>query len=106
MKRIKNLEGIILQENEVLMEVFYEESLILKPDQSKEKDFDHAVVMAVGNSVKDLVKGDIVLQGQGGLAYKIGDRTIMFIPRFGIKVAIKPDNFNNTRLVSKSKLLN
>ena len=112
MKRIKDLEKIILKDTEVLMEVFFEESLILKPDSTKDKDFDHAVVIAVGKEVKDLVKGDIILQGIGGVMYKIkkeGEKEmqISIMPRHGIVVATHPDNIDLSEGKRKiNKLLN
>lgn len=93
MKRIIKLEEILLKENEVLAEVFYTKSLIIKPSSTDTKDFDHCVVIAVNESVKDMGRGDIILQVNAGTGFKIDERVFMLIPRYHIDVAVKASNF-------------
>lgn len=94
MKRIKDLEKIILKEDEILAEVFYKKSLIIQPNKGATDDFDYCKVIASGTSVNDIVKGDVLLQINGGDGFEIGDRLFIVVRRYYIGVAVKPDNFD------------
>lgn len=100
MKRVKDISQIIIKPDNILAEIFYENSLIKRPDQA-EALFDHGVVLNVGKDIDDIAKGDIILQASGSTVFNVEKdgvkREFILVPRYGIVVAVKPDNFDKTK---------
>jgi len=92
MERIINLEEIILKEDEVLAEVFQKKSLIITTIKTVD-EFDYCKVISTGSLVKDLKKDDILLQMNTGEMFEIGKKVFLIVRRYGINIAVKPDNF-------------
>ena len=105
MEKIKKLEDVILSERTLLAEVIKPKRYIISPDGSEDKD-SYAKILAVHDSITDLVVGDYVIKYQGnmsGYAVNAGrsdEKTYVIMHRGNIVVAVKPDNFIDPDIIS------
>jgi len=111
MKRIIDVTKVKLKPSEVLVEVFFEKSLIIKPGQDDtNSDFDYATILAKGSDVRTYEVGDIVLDAKPGKAFNIEingiKHTYSIMQAFNMDWVVSPDNFdftkgkkNNTKIV-------
>ena len=92
MKRIIDLEKIILKEDEVLAEIFQKKSLIITSAAKGTDMLDYCKVISVGELVHGIKKDDILLQLDAGEVFEIGKRTFVVVRRYAINIAVNPDN--------------
>lgn len=98
MEKIKKLEETILSPDTILGELLKPKRYIISPDGSKDED-SYILVINVGNSVKDISIGDIIIKVGGQMTgYPFKDtkgveRKIVCVSRGAVLVAVKPDNF-------------
>ena len=110
MKRIKDVSKTKLKPSEVLVEVYFVKSLIIKPGQEgKNTDFDYAKILALGSDVKTYSVGDIVLDATPSKAFNIEvdgvTHTYAILNYFNLDWVVSPDNFDLNK-DKPSKLLN
>jgi len=93
MNRIKDLSKLKLKKNDVLLEGFKKESLIIKPGE--ESTFDYSRILQVGEDVDEFKVGDYVIAISLKVnAFKVGNRYISIVGKHGIDFAISPENFD------------
>ena len=101
MDRIKNIEEVIIGGGEVLVELIQRKrksGIVLPESSMKDEDnSDFGIIVAVGNEVKDLEVGDIVLKTrtQEAPGYQFGEKSLLMFNRYNIAVAVKPVNFSD-----------
>ena len=101
MERVKDFSKMVIKPNDVLAQIkVSNSSIILAGDSEKQKTYDHAVVIKVGDDVKDVVPGDIILDMKGAAGFTVKkngvEENYALIPRFGINLLVHADNFDNT----------
>jgi len=100
MEKIKNLKNVILTPDTIFGELIKPKRYVLMPDGTKDED-SYIKVISVGVNVKDLVADDIIIKVGGQMTgYPLKDtngneRTMVFVSRGAILVAVSPDNFIN-----------
>jgi len=93
-ERLKKVEDCIIREDMVLVQIQKKESVIIKPNEQDEPDWDYAEVLTVGNKVTDLKRGDIILMYDGGAQpFDIKGKTYAVLMRHLVKLATPSANF-------------
>jgi co-chaperonin GroES (HSP10) len=112
MERIKDLSKVILRGDMLLAEVVEARtgSGIILPDSVK-GGFDYMKVVVVGDDVKTIEPGDIILDMNEGVrvtTYDIEGKKIALMAKNNVAIAVKADNFDPTLKKQKftSKLIN
>lgn len=110
MKRIKDVSKVKLKPSEILVEVFFVKSLIIKPGQEgKNTDFDYAKILAKGSDVKTYEVGDIVLDAAPSKAFNIDvngvEHTYAILQYFSVDWVVSADNFDFNK-DKKTRVLN
>ena len=100
MHRIKDLEKTILRGDGIIAELIEKKlkhGLIL-PDSVDNSDFaDYIEVIAVGNNIKDIKKGDIIVDILGGVtSFMIKDKRVTMLYRGNVILATPAENFDKT----------
>jgi hypothetical protein len=98
MERVKDLSKIKMANGYVLIEVIMKKSSILSPDpKSTLKPMaDYAIVAALSPDITDLNVGDIVLDFRSTEGFTFNKKNFAMIPRMNVKIAVTPENFENT----------
>ena len=96
MERIKRPEEVILTANDVLLEVIIKKNGLVAANESG--NIDYMVLIAKGENTPPCYEvGDIVIDITPGqdMPFKTQDRAFVKIPSYAIRLAVKPDNFDN-----------
>lgn len=98
MEKIKDLSKVLLTSDAMLGEVIKPKRYIIAPDGAREDDL-YIPIIAVGDNVKDMQIGDIIIKYGGqatGFKYKDVngvEKEVAVLHRGAVLIAVKPDNF-------------
>lgn len=107
MEKIKDLSKVILTPDAMLGEMKQPKRYILAPDGTKDED-SYVVVLRIGDNVKDIAVGDIVIKYGGQMngftinPNKDDERTFVIMSRGAVLIAVTPSNFINPDVITES----
>jgi hypothetical protein len=98
MEKIKDLTKVILTPDAIFGEMIKPKRFIIAPDGTKDED-SYIVIISVGENVKDMKAGDIIVKYGGGLiGYKFKDtkgvdREVVIASRGAVLIGSTSENF-------------
>ena len=106
MERIKDLSKLIIQEDMVLVKIVEKSNLVTLVTKDGTPEIDYNVVVLKGNKVTRLNVGDIVVHISQQMleVYDYKGEKYALIPEFTVKMAVKPEDFDNTYIAPKIDL--
>lgn len=96
MERVKDLDGLIIQDDSILIKIVEVKSSIILADESKGPVINYSVIQKIGKNIVKYEVGDIILKlpNMPLEVHEYRGEKYALVPEMYIKLAVKPDNFD------------